>query len=163
MIYLFFMVVTRFHYAATPFLINITLNMPVYQRFHIFDVCQNIVYALFRQLPLYLPESLHFPNLFYNRYNIFLFLRYFVRLYKKINKQSALILLQFQQTVDTSLLTHLLKMKIHFLIIRQQSYTVYTQPSYDKKVTDENEITTEYLICGNNIQIPEIIEKNTTQ
>lgn len=31
--------------------------------------------------------------------------------------------------------------------------------SYDKKVTDENEITTEYLICGNNIQIPEIIEK----
>ena len=35
--------------------------------------------------------------------------------------------------------------------------------SYDKKVTDENEITTEYLICGNNIQIPEIIEKNTTQ
>ena len=24
--------------------------------------------------------------------------------------------------------------------------------SYDKKVTDENEITTEYLICGNNIQ-----------
>lgn len=35
--------------------------------------------------------------------------------------------------------------------------------SHDKKVTDENEITTEYLICGNNIQIPEIIEKNTTQ
>lgn len=35
--------------------------------------------------------------------------------------------------------------------------------SYDKKVTDENENTIEYLTCGNNIQIPEIIEKNTTQ
>ena len=48
----------------------------------------------------------------------------------------------------------------------QEQYLQY-QIKYlamDKKViSDENEITTEYLICGNNIQIPEIIEKNTTQ